>query len=321
MERFVPKAKVEGSNAQHQLSNNDRLIATQYYGGVQKAADQVAITFYGCCAFEITTPRGLKLFIDPWRNDPFGSYGYWFAIDLPITQTDVALITHAHFDHDGYNRLEAGMILDRLVGEWSLGDVKVTAIADKHVAEPQGKFPYREAVIALYGEDPADPDGKEGMQWCNSIYIIETGGLRILHWGDNRQNPPDHVWEMIGEVDIAFLPVTDDGHVMNPDWGDIILERLQPKVAIPMHYYVEGINIPGAGGLLPSTEWVKRHEHTLLDTHTAMFSPESIKDLKSHIMHYGDNVPFHLGGPTELPLATGKPELPEPNDAFKKYAN
>lgn len=322
MERYVPKARVEGSNAQHQSSNNDRVIATQVYGGLRKKTNGVDITYYGHCAFEITTPRGLKIFIDPWRNDPFGTFGYWFSLDLPITKTDVALITHAHFDHDGYNRLEAGMILDRVVGTWELGDVKLHSIADKHVCESQGKFPFRAAAIEYFGEDPCACDGSESMQWCNNIFIIETGGLRILHWGDNRQNPPDYIWDMIsdaGDIDIAMLPVSNDGHILTPDWGDAIMEKLQPKIAIPMHYYVKGVNIPGAGGLETADEWVNRHENTILDTHTVTYSPETIKNLKSHVVYFGDNVPFSTAGASDFPLATDKPNLPEPADTYKRF--
>jgi hypothetical protein len=44
--------------------------------------------------------------------------------------------------------------------------------------------------------------------------VVETGGLRILDWGDNRHNPPDFVWDMLGDIDIVLLPIDTSRHVM-----------------------------------------------------------------------------------------------------------
>ena len=66
--------------------------------------------------------------------------------------------------------------------------MEITGIGEKHVCETQGEFGYRELVINFIDQDPCPPN--ETLQWDNSLYVIETGGLRILHWGDNRQNPP-----------------------------------------------------------------------------------------------------------------------------------
>lgn len=309
---------IEGSIAQTQKTNNDRVMAIQYYGGMRESTGEVTITFYGSSAFEIISPRGVEVFIDPWRNDPTGVWGLWYQMEMPITETDVALITHAHFDHDGYNRLEAAAILDRMVGTWELGDVKVIGIAEKHVCEPQGKYPYRSAVIAYIDEDPCPPG--ETTQWNNNLFVVETGGLRILHWGDNRQNPPEYIWDWIGDIDIALLAVSDDGHILSHDWGDFAMEKTNAKVAIPHHYYVKGIGIPNAGGLEPAIEWTKKHEHTILDTHTATFTPESVKDLKHHVIYFGDHVPFPVAGslPPELPEM---PPVPDPVNAWQRYQN
>lgn len=308
----------EGSVAQTQKMNNDRVMAIQYYGGVRPSTGEVTITFYGSSAFEITSPRGVEVFIDPWRNDPTGIWGMWYQMEMPITQTDVALVTHAHFDHDAYNRLEANAILDRMAGTWELGDVKVLGIAEKHVCEPQGKYPYRSAIIAYIDEDPCPPG--ETQQWNNNLFIVETGGLRILHWGDNRQNPPDYIWDWIGDIDIALLAVSDDGHILSKDWTDVIMKKMNAKIVIPHHYYVEGIGVPNAGGLEPAIEWTKTHPHTLLDSHTATFTMDSVKDMMGHVMYFGDHVPFPVTGTPPAPLSE-IPPVPEPVNAWQRFKN
>ena len=201
-----------GGSAQLQTHNNDRAIAAQVYGGLHADSGEVRITFYGNIAFEIESPRGVKVFVDPWRNDITGMYPPWYVRDMPIVRTDIGLVTHAHFDHDAVDRLAADMVMERMAGVFKLADVRITGIAEKHVCETQGEVPYRAAVKAMIDQDPCPPN--ETLQWDNSLYVIETGGLRILHWGDNRQNPPDHVWDMVGDIDVAILAVSDDGRLL-----------------------------------------------------------------------------------------------------------
>src|SRR2546425_10551865 len=114
-----------------QKTNNDRVIAFQQAGGIRPDNGQVAFSFYGASGFKVTSPRGVEIFIDPWRNDPSGVWGSWFAMEMPITRTDIGLVTHSHFDHDGFDRLEATMILDRMAGSYQLRDVKTTRLAQK----------------------------------------------------------------------------------------------------------------------------------------------------------------------------------------------
>ena len=211
---------VAQSVAYLQQSNNDRVIALQRAGGIEPDDGVVTVSFYGGMAFKITSPRGVEIMIDPWRNDPSGIWGFWFVSEFPMTPVDIGLSTHAHCDHDGIHRLDATMLLDRMAGTFELGDVKITGIAEKHMCEPQGKYSYRRIITQVINEDPCFPG--ETTQWNNSMFVIETGGLRFLHWGDNRQNPPDEVWDMIGDIDIAFLAVSDEGHILSHKWGDVV---------------------------------------------------------------------------------------------------
>ena len=209
------------------------------------------------------------------------------------------------------------MVMERMAGVFKLADVHITGIADKHVCEAQGEFEFRQLVINFIDEDPCPPD--ETLQWDNSIYIIETGGLRILHWGDNRQNPPDHVWKMIGDVDIAILAVSDEGHILSQHWADVVMKKTKANIVIPGHYYVEGVNIPGAYGLKAADEWVLKHAHTLLDKPTITLSKDEVAKYDQHVMYFGDHVAFEAGG--ELPtIGDELPEVPEPARAWERFA-
>ena len=73
-----------GGSAQLQRHNNDRAIAAQVYGGLHRDTGEVTIRFHGNIAFEIVSPRGAKIFIDPWRNALPGMSPHWYTRDMPI---------------------------------------------------------------------------------------------------------------------------------------------------------------------------------------------------------------------------------------------
>lgn len=302
-------------SAQLHEHNNDRAIATQVFGGLQEDSGAVEFSYYGNMAFEIVSPQGVKIFIDPWRNDKTGMFPPWFMRDMPIVRTDIGLITHAHYDHDAIERLRADMVFDRMAGEFTHGDVKITGIADKHVCETQGDFAYREPVKWYLGDDPCPPGEK--LQWNNSVYVIETGGLRILHWGDNRQNPSQHVWDLIGDIDVAILAISDEGHILSKYWANQVMEQTKANVVIPSHYYVPGVHIAGVYGLKTADEWTAEHEHTLLDSAVLKLTPQMVEPLNHHVMYFGPHVAF----PTEYPETPPGSEfpVPDPAEAWRRF--
>jgi len=306
-----------GSVAYLQKSNNDRMIAIQEYGGLQPDTGEVSITFMGVMSFKIVTPKGIVMLIDPWRNPPYACWGYWFLMAFPKTPCDIGLMTHAHADHDALHRLEASMILDRMTGSFEIGDVKITGIADKHVCENQSGAYDSNFLREYYGNNPCPPN--EAMEWCNTMFLFETGGLRILHWGDNRQNPPKEIWEKIQDIDIAILPISDDGYVLTSQWGRKIADKLDAKVIIPAHYTVKGINVPLEGWEESAIQFTRSMEHTLLDTHTILLSPDKIKKYKRHVMYFGDHVPFPVAIYEKSKHNAEIPPLPEPVKAWERF--
>jgi hypothetical protein len=116
--------------------NDNSLISVQKTGGNPTRPGDVKIEFYGHDAFKITSPSGLTVLTDPWRNDSTGLYPKWFLNEFPAIRVDIVISTHAHFDHDAVEKPNALMVLERLVGQFKLGDIKITGLADKHKCEP-----------------------------------------------------------------------------------------------------------------------------------------------------------------------------------------
>jgi L-ascorbate metabolism protein UlaG (beta-lactamase superfamily) len=93
----------------------------------------------------------------------------------------------------------------------------------------------------------------------NCLVVIEVAGLRILHWGDNRPNPPDNIWNRIDDIDIALLPADGSYHVLSPQQVKEVAERIKAKVIVPHHYYIWNVTTRGST-LLPPDVWVNRQE-------------------------------------------------------------
>ena len=96
--------------------------------------NNIKLAYFGGSCFRLTTPAGLTLMIDPWRNPPWGSWD-WYLYDFPLCEVDVGLSTHAHFDHDNLHSLHASVLLDRLIGRFEFADFKINGFADKHVSD------------------------------------------------------------------------------------------------------------------------------------------------------------------------------------------
>jgi L-ascorbate metabolism protein UlaG (beta-lactamase superfamily) len=312
----MPRIVQVGDVAYAQNKNNTRIIAAHYYGGLRESTGEVSLSYYGMSAFKITSPKGLELFIDPWKNPCDPSWGgIWYRMRMPMTHCDIGLITHSHFDHNAFEMLDAGMTIKKLGGVYTFADVKITGFVDKHIVETESPVYTAEVLRKLYPFPDTDPE-----DWDNSILMIETGGLRIVHWGDNRQNPPQDVWDRLQDIDVVLLPVTDDGRMLTPEWADRIAAKMNAKIIIPSHYYFEGINIPGAGWGKTSIEYTKSHEHTILDSHTVQLSPEKLKDRSMHVMYFGENVPFPIEK-LELPENSEVRAVPEIRPVWEQYGD
>jgi L-ascorbate metabolism protein UlaG (beta-lactamase superfamily) len=233
--------------------NDNSLIRIQKSGGDPTRYGNVKIEFYGHNAFKITSPIGLTILTDPWRNDTTGHYPNWFLHEFPALRVDIVLSTHAHFDHDAVERPNGLVVLERLVGDFKFGDIKVTGLADKHQCEPapadKADRPSADSRV-----ETCPPDNVLGFD--NAIQIIETGGMRIVIWGDNRAVPDPSLDHYLRNAEVFILPIET---ILTPSEVDSIIQKYDPKAIIPAHYFLVGLTADVAQ-LASADEWVNAQE-------------------------------------------------------------
>ena len=117
---------MEGSRAQSFEINNEKLRSVQE-GKQVPSSTPVLVDYFGHSCVRIVSPLGLSVLIDPWRNDP--AWGWWFPVDFPEVKVDIALSTHAHFDHAALHIPKALITMERMVGTYTLGDIRITGSA------------------------------------------------------------------------------------------------------------------------------------------------------------------------------------------------
>lgn len=152
--------------------------------------------------------------------DPFdpGFVGLKFPKDW---QADVVLSSHEHQDHNSTGSIPSPSGTSPLVfkdpGEYEVGGVVITGISSFH-------------------------DNEQGTQrGLNTIFHLNLDGLNIVHLGDLGQS---HLTEeqitQIGEVDILLVPV-GSVYTIDGKQASEIVSQLEPKIIIPMHYFIEGL--------------------------------------------------------------------------------
>jgi L-ascorbate metabolism protein UlaG (beta-lactamase superfamily) len=90
----------------------------------------------------------------------------------------------------------------------------------------------------------------------NVIELIETGGLRLAIWGDNRATPDPFLDRYLKNVDVLILPLES---ILTRAEVDAIVQKCNPKAVIPAHYYVDGLTTR-VSGLEPADGWVDYQE-------------------------------------------------------------
>jgi L-ascorbate metabolism protein UlaG (beta-lactamase superfamily) len=180
-----------------------------------------AVEWLGHSGFRIRAGRA-TICIDPYR-----------AAGGP--PADVILVTHGHYDHFSPQDVERlkhdativvapAPVAERLTGQ-------VHSIAPGEVLE-LGRIDVR--AVAAYNTSKRDAAGNpfhpREAGWVG--YELRIGGERLYHSGDTDVIPE---MDEVAGVDVALLAVSGV-YVMTAGEAAEAARRIQPRVAVPMHW-------------------------------------------------------------------------------------
>lgn len=186
---------------------------------------EITVTALGQSGFLLEFPGNFSFAFDP----------YDLQEPRPV---DVVFITHKHGDHCDPKSIEK-MVKDgtMIVAPKSCEECleqfgeKVQWLTD----EPKQRLGLIEfQTIPAYNLNKFRPTGEpfHPKELGGVGYVVEVSGCRIFHAGDTDFTP-----EMASllDVDLAFLPVSGT-YVMTPEEAAEAAEKLNPDLAIPMHF-------------------------------------------------------------------------------------
>ena len=147
--------------------------------------------------------------------DPFGRET---GLTPPRFKADVLLVTHDHEDHSNIEAIQGEPFLIKGPGEYDVKDITVQGLQlfhDKRKGQDRG---------------------------LNTIYVIEIEDVRVCHMGDFGEGElREDLREKLGEIDILLIPV-GGVYTIDAEEASKIVSELEPKIVIPMHYRIEGLN-------------------------------------------------------------------------------
>jgi len=183
------------------------------------SAGEIKISWFGQSMFEITTPKGKKIILDPHNID---------AYRIVPRKADLVLMTHLHTDHTRMEVIENAKEVKQfnalkktgpggLVVDWDLIDEKFDGVRFQSVAT------YHDNVSGL-------SRGKNG------CWIIDIDGIRIVHLGDLGHQLNKAQLKKLGSVDVLMVPVGGVYTLNGIDAYKVVAQVKPKRYILPMHY-------------------------------------------------------------------------------------
>lgn len=162
------------------------------------------ITYHGHSEFLLKSASGFFILTDPYD----AHVGY----PMKTWETDAITVSHSHGDHSYTDKGKGASAIVDSEGIWKLSpDVRVTAISSYH------------------------DDAKGKLRGKNLMMKIEMDGLTLAHLGDLGCPLNQDQIAVLGQIDVLMLPV-GGFYTIDAKQAKEIVDTLQPKITIPMHY-------------------------------------------------------------------------------------
>ncbi|MEW6183438.1 MAG: MBL fold metallo-hydrolase [Bacillota bacterium] len=168
------------------------------------------IKWFGHSCFFLVTGAGIKVMTDPYDEDT--------GFRVPPVAPDVVTVSHQHHDHNAVSLVQGKPIVVDKTGTHLAKGINIRGVATFHDNE-KGK--------------------RRGL---NTVFTIETDGVKICHLGDlGHCLEPDKLME-IGLADVLLIPVGGT-YTIDANEAAALTKEMKPRIAVPMHYKIPGLNV------------------------------------------------------------------------------
>jgi L-ascorbate metabolism protein UlaG (beta-lactamase superfamily) len=204
------------------------------------------VQWHGQSAFTLKASAA-TVFIDPFGDMSELAAARGMQFDYPpiaAQGVDLLLVTHEHIDHNGVQAIA--------------GDPPILRSTAGRLQSPIGE------VLAIASEHDEQAGTQRGP---NTIFAFTLDGIRVAHFGDfgQRELRAEQA-TLLEDVDLLILPV-GGGPTIGAADASAIVQRLNPKWVVPMHYRTPRIGfLETADEFLGLMAHVQRLEAPSFDT-------------------------------------------------------
>ena len=163
------------------------------------------ITWYGHSCFRISERGMASVVTDPYDPEIVG-------IDPGKLKADVVTVSCNDPAHNYIKSIRGKAFEIVGPGEYEIGGVFITGV---RINGSKKKL------------------ASEGLR--NTVYLINYGGLTVVHLGELNSVPNQTEIEGLGEINIALVPI-GGGTSLNAAKAAEVISLLEPSIVIPMHY-------------------------------------------------------------------------------------
>src|SRR3989338_1016689 len=159
----------------------------------------MVITYYGAACFKVQSGETVLALNPPSKESEYKS---------PRFASDIVLVSSNHKDYNGWENLPGK-----------------TEGAKPFVAEGQGEYEVSGIYIKGVGSNGRN----------NTVYTLALEDISICHLGALSKEMDPSLKEVVGEVDILFVPI-GGGELLDSQKAAGAAIHLEAKVVIPMNY-------------------------------------------------------------------------------------
>lgn len=173
------------------------------------------ISYYGRQHFKLQV-GDLTVAINPVSKDGKGKVSKYGS--------DITLITTNHPDYNGAEQTELGA-------------------KTPFVIKGAGEYEVQNIFIKAFSTVTKLTAGKKEQEYQNTSYVFTIDGIRVTFLGALSEIlKPEHK-AVIDETDVLFLPVGEDGFLLNAYDAHKLAVSLEPKLVIPMDYNEQSLPV------------------------------------------------------------------------------